>query len=118
MKWFSHVFGISEQEYQESPEEIKIRNSYLHTPINDYQIGDFNNICLYLLRKIASQHLKSNDGIFRVSPEVNHICCQKYGSESLISIMNRYPESLFQVASKFNCLEFIICPLDFKLSGF
>ena len=31
---------------------------------------------------------------------------QKYGSESLISIMNRNPESLFQVASKFNCLEF------------
>lgn len=106
MKWFTHIFGISEKEYQDSPEKIKIKNSYLHTPAHNYQLGNFNNIPLYLLRKIASQYLKSKEEILRATPEIVHICCQKYGSESLISIMNRNPKSLFQVASKFNCLEF------------
>lgn len=110
MNWFEIVFGISEQEYQKFPHKIKMNNNILSTPKGHYQLGNFNNVSLYLLRKICIQQLKTSDEQISNTSQISHIYCQKYGPKSLISIMNQYPGALFQVASKFNCLEFTQAP--------
>eukprot|EP00051_Salpingoeca_urceolata_P006550 m.86510 g.86510 ORF g.86510 m.86510 type:complete len:523 (+) comp14879_c0_seq1:45-1613(+) len=99
--WFEKLVGFKESDYEETQGKLEVEGTRLRSRVNgkDYEVGTFETPTLGDLRARAAPHLKG-PGTLRVK----HIAV---GDILEYHARAENEGALFQVASQFNCLEFV-----------
>lgn len=106
--WFSKLFGFAEGTYLETQRCFKVEGTRLFSRVTgaSWEIGAFNTPSLAELRaqvralpEDQTAHLRGANGSIRVSVLT--------GEASALQALPENRHALFQVASQFNCLEFV-----------
>jgi len=100
--WFRDLFGFDEIEYEETQRWLKVEGNMLYSHANEksYQIGKFDTPSMRELRESVNVPTAvTNSSGLKLSAKISDV------QNLLANKINMY--ATFQVASQFNCLEFI-----------